>query len=120
MAEIAVGIDLGTSNTCVSLMRDGQVEVLPNAFGERTSASVVHFHEDGSVEVGNSAKAKVIHAKGEAEAAEKLAEAASVLSHQEQAIQLRYMQTLVEIAGDKSNTIVFPLDLIESLKKLQP
>jgi molecular chaperone DnaK len=62
MAEIAVGIDLGTSNTCVSIMRDGKVEVLDNAYGERTSASVVHFHEDGSVEVGNSAKAKVIHA----------------------------------------------------------
>ncbi|MAG30403.1 MAG: molecular chaperone DnaK [Deltaproteobacteria bacterium] len=62
MAEIAVGIDLGTSNACVSLMRDGKVEVLDNAFGERTSASVVHFHDDGSVEVGNSAKAKVIHA----------------------------------------------------------
>ena len=62
MAEIAVGIDLGTSNTCVSMMQNGEVKVLENAFGERTSASVVHFHEDGSVEVGNSAKAKVIHA----------------------------------------------------------
>ena len=62
MAEIAVGIDLGTSNTCVSMMVDGEVKVLENTFGERTSASVVHFHEDGSVEVGNSAKAKVIHA----------------------------------------------------------
>ncbi|CAM9218652.1 unnamed protein product [Discosporangium mesarthrocarpum] len=62
MAEIAVGIDLGTSNTCVSMMQEGQVKVLDNAYGERTSASVVHFHEDGSVEVGNSAKAKVIHA----------------------------------------------------------
>lgn len=62
MAEIAVGIDLGTSNTCVSIMQDGEVKVLDNAFGERTSASVVHFHEDGSIEVGNSAKAKVIHA----------------------------------------------------------
>jgi molecular chaperone DnaK len=62
MAEIAVGIDLGTSNTCVALMRGGEVAVLPNAFGERTSASVVHFRQDGSVEVGNSAKAKVIHA----------------------------------------------------------
>ena len=60
MAEIAVGIDLGTSNTCVSMMQDGEVQVLANAFGERTSASVVHFHDDGSVEVGNSAKAKVI------------------------------------------------------------
>ena len=65
MAEIAVGIDLGTSNTCVSLMRNGEVEVLDNVFGERTSASVVHFHEDGSVEVGNTAKAKVIHAPAE-------------------------------------------------------
>jgi regulator of protease activity HflC (stomatin/prohibitin superfamily) len=47
-------------------------------------------------------RAKVIHAKGEAEAAEKLAEAANVLASQDQAIQLRYLQTLVEIAGDKS------------------
>jgi molecular chaperone DnaK len=65
MAEIAVGIDLGTSNTCVALMRGGAVEVLDNAYGERTSASVVHFHEDGSVEVGNSAKAKIIHSPAE-------------------------------------------------------
>ena len=65
MAEIAVGIDLGTSNTCVALMRGGDVQVLDNAYGERTSASVVHFHEDGSVEVGNSAKAKIIHAPAE-------------------------------------------------------
>ena len=63
-------------------------------------------------------RAKVIHAIGEAEAAEKLAEAAKVLSSQDQAIQLRYLQTLVEIAGDKSSTIVFPLpiDLMEKLK----
>jgi len=54
-------------------------------------------------------RAKVIHAVGEAEAAEKLAEAAKVLSQQDQAIQLRYLQTLVEIAGDKSSTIVFPI-----------
>lgn len=63
-------------------------------------------------------RAKVIHANGEAEAAQKLAEAASVLSDQEQAIQLRYLQTLVEIAGDKSSTIVFPVpvDLMEKLR----
>ena len=63
-------------------------------------------------------RAKVIHAKGEAEAAEKLAEAAYVLSNQDQAIQLRYLQTLVEIAGDKSSTIVFPvpIDLMEKFK----
>ncbi len=63
-------------------------------------------------------RAKVIHAMGEAEAAEKLAEAAKVLASQEQAMLLRYLQTLVEIAGDKSSTIVFPLpiDLMEKLK----
>jgi regulator of protease activity HflC (stomatin/prohibitin superfamily) len=63
-------------------------------------------------------RAKVIHAQGEAEAAEKLAEAASVLSVQDQAIQLRYLQTLVEIAGDRSSTIVFPLPM-DILDKLQ-
>ena len=63
-------------------------------------------------------RAKVIHAMGEAEAAEKLAEAAKVLSQQDQAIQLRYLQTLVEIAGDKSSTLVFPVpvDLLEKLR----
>ena len=63
-------------------------------------------------------RAKVIHAIGEAEAAEKLAEAAKVLSGQDQAVQLRYLQTLVEIAGDKSSTIVFPvpIDVFAKLK----
>ena len=63
-------------------------------------------------------RAKVIHAIGEAEAAEKLAEAAKVLAGQDQAVQLRYLQTLVEIAGDKSSTIVFPLpvDVLGKLK----
>jgi regulator of protease activity HflC (stomatin/prohibitin superfamily) len=63
-------------------------------------------------------RAKVIHAMGEAEAAEKLAEAAHVLASQDQAIQLRYLQTLVEIAGDKSSTLVFPvpIDLMGKLK----
>lgn len=63
-------------------------------------------------------RAKVIHAIGEAEAAEKLAEAARVLAGQDQAVQLRYLQTLVEIAGDKSSTIVFPVpvDVFSKLK----
>ncbi|GAB3280041.1 slipin family protein [Parahaliea aestuarii] len=63
-------------------------------------------------------RAKVIHAMGEAEAAEKLAEAAKVLATEDSAIQLRYLQTLVEIAGDKSSTIVFPLpiDLMDKLR----
>ena len=63
-------------------------------------------------------RAKVIHAMGEAEAAEKLAEAAKVLSGQDQSIQLRYLQSLVEIAGDKSSTLVFPvpMDLMQKLR----
>jgi molecular chaperone DnaK len=61
MAEIAVGIDLGTSNSCVSIARGGNVEVLPNAYGEHVTASVVAFDEDGGVTVGNAAKANVIH-----------------------------------------------------------
>jgi len=60
-------------------------------------------------------RAKIIHAQGEMQAAEKLVEAAEILARQPQAIQLRYLQTLTEIAGDKSSTIVFPLDLIKPL-----
>jgi len=61
-------------------------------------------------------RAKVIHATGEKQAAAELAEAAKTLSTEPNAIQLRYMQTLTEIAGDRTSTIVFPLDLIEKLK----
>lgn len=62
-------------------------------------------------------RAKVIHALGEMEASEKLLEAAKKLSQQSQAMQLRYLQTLTEIAGERSNTIVFPLpmDLLEGI-----
>jgi regulator of protease activity HflC (stomatin/prohibitin superfamily) len=54
-------------------------------------------------------RAKVIHAEGEFQAASKLVEAASLLATQPQAMQLRYLQTLTEIAGEKSSTIVFPM-----------
>ena len=68
-------------------------------------------------------RAKVIHALGEMEASEKLLEAARKLSQQSEAMQLRYLQTLTEIAGERSNTIVFPLpiDIIEKItEKLKP
>ena len=60
-------------------------------------------------------RAKVIHATGEKQAATELVEAANTLSAEPNAIQLRYLQTLTEIAGDKSSTIVFPLDLVKKL-----
>ncbi|HEY5780578.1 MAG TPA: slipin family protein [Lysobacter sp.] len=63
-------------------------------------------------------RAKIIHAEGERQAAAMLVEAGRLLGGDPRAIQLRYLQTLTEIAGEKSSTIVFPLpiDFIESLK----
>jgi len=60
-------------------------------------------------------RAKIIHAEGELQASEKLAEAAKILSQNPVSIQLRYLQTLNEIAAEKNSTIVFPLpiDLIK-------
>ena len=56
-------------------------------------------------------RAKIIHAEGEQQAAEKLAQAAQILAQQPQAIQLRYLETLTVIAADKNSTIVFPLPM---------
>src|SRR5471032_2689102 len=56
-------------------------------------------------------RAKVIHAEGEEQAAEKLLQAANTLSGRPEAMQLRYLQTLTAIAGDKSSTIVFPMPI---------
>ena len=62
-------------------------------------------------------RAKVIHAEGELQASEKLLQAAQMLAQKSEAMQLRYLQTLTQIAGDKSSTIVFPIpmDLIGPL-----
>jgi regulator of protease activity HflC (stomatin/prohibitin superfamily) len=70
-------------------------------------------------EAERSRRAKIIHAEGEQQAAEKLMEAAKVLSQQPQAMQLRFLETLTAIAGDRTSTIVFPLpmDLIAPLMK---
>ena len=56
-------------------------------------------------------RAKVIHAEGELQASEKLLQAAQCLAQQPQAMQLRYLQTLTNIAADKNSTIVFPLPM---------
>ena len=62
-------------------------------------------------------RAKVIHAEGELQASQKLLEAAEVLARSPNTMQLRYLQTLTEIAGEQSSTIVFPLplDILKSL-----
>ncbi len=64
-------------------------------------------------------RAKIIHAEGEAQAATKLSEAAEIIGKQPATLQLRYLQTLTEIANEKNSTIVFPLP-IELLRSFLP
>ena len=70
-------------------------------------------------EAERTRRSKIIHAEGELQAAEKLKEAAAMLSREPQALQLRYLQTLIDIAGEKNSTVIFPLpmDLITPLMK---
>jgi regulator of protease activity HflC (stomatin/prohibitin superfamily) len=67
-------------------------------------------------------RAKIIHAEGELQASEKLLQAAQMLAQQPQAMQLRYLQTLGNIAGDRSSTIVFPvpIDLLSAMGVIKP
>ena len=71
-------------------------------------------------EAERSRRAKVINAEGEKQAAQMIAEAARMLASEEQGLQLRYLQTLKEIANEKTNTIVFPmpLELVEPIMHL--
>ena len=62
-------------------------------------------------EAERSRRAKIIHAEGEMQAAQKLQDAANILSKNPQAMQLRYLQTLTGIAGEQNSTIVFPMPL---------
>ena len=57
-------------------------------------------------------RAKIINAEGEFQAAERLKDAAAVISEQPVALQLRYLQTLLELGSSQATTIVFPVDLI--------
>ncbi len=67
-------------------------------------------------------RAKIIHAEGEKQASETLLEAAQMLAKAPQAMQLRYLQTLTQIVGDRTSTIVFPvpMDIIASLLGARP
>jgi regulator of protease activity HflC (stomatin/prohibitin superfamily) len=64
-------------------------------------------------------RAKIIHADGEFQASEKLAEAATVISKVPVALQLRYLQTLTEIGVEKNTTVIFPIpiDILEAFRK---
>jgi regulator of protease activity HflC (stomatin/prohibitin superfamily) len=65
-------------------------------------------------------RAKIIHAQGEHDAAQELADAAEVIGHQPAALQLRYLQTLTEIAAEKNSTLIFPvpIDILSVFTKL--
>ena len=91
-----------------------------------TNVEIKHVDLDESMiraiaaqaEAERARRAKIIHAEGEFQASQKLAEAASVLSGESQALQLRYLQTLTEISSERNtNTIVFPLpmDLVKPI-----
>ena len=90
-----------------------------------TNVEIKHIDLDESMiraiakqaEAERQRRAKVIHAEGEQQAAQKLVEAAIKLAESPNAIQLRYLQTLGEIAGEKNSTIVFPvpIDTIRTL-----
>lgn len=93
-----------------------------------TSVEIKHVDIDESMiraiarqaEAERERRARVINAEGEYQAAEKISQAADVLARSPQAMQIRYMQTLGQIAGDKSSVIAFPLplDMIKPLLEL--
>ena len=102
------------------------LDIQTDAWGIKVSnVEIKHVDIDESMiraiarqaEAERERRAKVIHAEGELQASEQLMQAAETLSRQTGAMQLRYLQTLTTIAGDKSNTIIFPMpmDLISAL-----
>ena len=86
-------------------------------------APAMNIHMAKQAEAERERRAKVIHADGEFQASQKLADAAEVMSKQPTALQLRYLQSLVEIASEKNSTTIFPIpiDLLTPfLKKSDP
>jgi regulator of protease activity HflC (stomatin/prohibitin superfamily) len=113
-----------TLNADIQLALDAQTD----AWGIKVSnVEIKHVDIDESMvraiarqaEAERERRAKVIHAEGELQASEKLLAAAEILARQPQAMQLRYLQTLAGIAGDKTNTIVFPVpgDFMDILRQ---
>jgi len=102
------------------------LDIQTDAWGIKVSnVEIKHVDIDESMiraiarqaEAERERRAKVIHAEGELQASDKLMQAAHILSQQAGAMQLRYLQTLTNVASDKSNTIVFPVpvDLLSTL-----
>jgi len=101
--KIQVVVDEGTNpwGVKVSLVEIKEVQ-LPESM-QRSMAAQAEAERDR--------RAKVVHAEGEYQAAEKLAKAAELIGHQPAAIHLRYLQAMTAVATEKTNTILFPLPL---------
>jgi len=120
-ATIRIERDAGeTLNLDIQQVLDAQTD----AWGIKVSnVEIKHVDIDESMvraitkQAERERRAKVIHAEGEFQASEKLLAAAEILARKPQAMQLRYLQTLSGIAGDKTNTIIFPVpgDFMELL-----
>jgi regulator of protease activity HflC (stomatin/prohibitin superfamily) len=102
-AKMQVIVDEGTNpwGIKVSMVEVKDVE-MPDTMKRSMAAQA---------EAERERRAKVVHAEGEYQAAEKLAEAAKIIATQPVALQLRYLQTLASIATERTNTILFPLPL---------
>ncbi len=111
-ADIQAILDQRTDNWGIKV---ANVEIKHVDLDERMIRAIAQ-----QAEAERARRAKVINAEGEKQAADMLAEAAEKLSSQKQALQLRYLQTMKEVAGDRTNTIIFPLplDLIKPLLDL--
>ncbi|MGE0408562.1 MAG: slipin family protein [Amphiplicatus sp.] len=104
------------------------LDIQTEAWGIKVSnVEIKHVDVDQSMiraiakqaEAERERRAKVISAEGEQQAAAKLAEAATILATQPGSMELRYLGALQEIAGDRTNTIVFPISLAEIAARLQ-
>jgi hypothetical protein len=109
----AVVLRLDTPGGLDAAMRDIVQDVLAS------SVPVIAYAFPGGARAASAGerRAKVIHAEGELQASKTLPEAAQMLAQAPQAMQFRYLQTLTQIAGDRSSTIVFPLpvDMLRGL-----
>ena len=96
-------VDEGTNpwGIKVSMVEVKDVE-LPDAMKRAMAAQA---------EAERERRAKIVHAEGEYQAAEKLTEAAEIISHQPSALQLRYLQTIATVATEKTNFVLFPIPI---------
>ena len=112
--------DLLTQREKLNQMLQGIIDEHTDPWGVKVSTveiKEVELHEQmkrmmaAQAEAERERRAKVIHADGEFQAAEKLAQAGSIMAREPTTLQLRYLQTLTEIASERNSTLIFPLPI---------